>query len=90
MFSETYNIFPVDENTMINSSSAYLFENLTIKQTEKKFINLCTSSIKCVNSSFDRKDGFQSSWTDSWQWDCIVTSTNQTIQIMRLECDLIF
>jgi hypothetical protein len=35
MFSETYNIFPVDENTMINSSSAYLFENLKIKQIEK-------------------------------------------------------
>jgi hypothetical protein len=27
MFSETYKIFPVDENTIINSSSAY-FKNV--------------------------------------------------------------
>lgn len=47
MFSETYNIFPVDENTMINSSSAYLFENLTIKQTEKK--NLLIYVLQALN-----------------------------------------
>lgn len=49
---------------------------------EKAFFNSkCTSSIKWVNSSLDKKDGFQSSWV-SWTWDCTASSANCKNEMM--------